>query len=637
MRTVGFDFGTTNSLISIIDGDGRATHFLDDRNRPIPSAAGYEGTRKILGRAAKERLSEAGLGVHGNIVRSPKTFLGRESITIDGTRRHPVDIVADVVRHVCDLATSSGRALDSVTNAVVTIPVDMEGYKRRALRDAFAQAGVRIIQFVHEPFAALYGFFQSGGLTANLDRYAQKLVLVFDWGGGTLDLTLCRIIGDTVVQVLNDGTDEVGGDVFDETVMRRIVTKVEQKKEPGAEIEIQPEAKQRLLEACESAKIALSGRSSAEVYVQNFFSNTSEDDLEYTLTAEELEEAVRSLLKKGFDRIDSILTDAGFGREEVDLCLATGGMANMPAVRERLHASFGPQRVSIPDETASLIAEGAARIAADNASLHLAKNVELELARTSYLPLLKAGTRMPREGTMTQPENFHLYCTDPRDGKAKFQICAPRRAGRQVRPNEPRKFLETMTVKVDAKAGIFRERLELAVQVDENLILHAHARSLNEKDDDRCEIHNLEFGLRLRNGDDEAHEADEEPTEEKAPQSSGGALTVRANVTNVPHLSKIPGEYLYQLKPEYFDRRQRPPEEQNREKLYYQPCSGCGRASNDPACRCASELFEIKGGPPSPRSGASTQDADRRRQRPHSRHLPDRPLREQKPILPRLT
>ena len=95
---------------------------------------------------------------------------------------------------------------------------------------------------------------------------------------------------------------------------------------------------------------------------------------------------------------------------------------------------------------------------------------------------------------MTQPENFHLYCTDPRDGKAKFQICAPRRAGRKVRPNEPRTYLETMTVRVDAMARMFRERLELTVQVDEDLILHAHARSLNEKDDDRCE--NPQPGIR---------------------------------------------------------------------------------------------------------------------------------------------
>ena len=543
MSMVGFDFGTTNSLISIIDRNGRATHFLDERNRPIPSAAGYEGTRKILGRVAKERLSEAGLGVHGNIVRSPKKYLGRESITIDGTRRHPVDIVADVVRHVCELATSSGRTLDAVTNAVVTIPVDMEGYKRRALRDAFAQAGVRIAQFVHEPFAALYGFFQSGNLSANLDRYAQKLVLVFDWGGGTLDLTLCRIMGDTVVQVMNDGTDEVGGDVFDETVMRRIVTKVVQEKGVRDEIEIQPGARERLLEACESAKIALSGRSSADVYVWNFFGNTDDDDLDYTLTTEELEEAVGSLLNKGFSRIDKVLADAGFGREEVDLCLATGGMSNMPAVKERLHAWFGPQRVSVPDKTATLIAEGAARIAADNASLHLAKNVELELARSSYLPLLKAGTRMPRRRTMTPAEDFHLYCTDPRDGKAKFQICAPTRAGRKVRPNEPRTCLETMTVNVDAKARIFQERLELTVQVDENLILHAHARSVNSKDEDECEIHNLEFGLRLKSVEGEPNEYNEEdpPEDEEHTRNTAlDTLTVRANVTNVQDRAKIP-------------------------------------------------------------------------------------------------
>lgn len=595
MSTVGFDFGTTNSLISIINRNGRATHFLDDRNRPIPSAAGYEGTRKILGRAAKERLSEAGLGVHGNIVRSPKRFLGRDSITIDGTRRHPVDIVADVVRHVCELATSSGRALDSVTNAVVTIPVDMEGYKRRALRDAFAQAGLRITQFVHEPFAALYGFFQSGNSSANLDRYAQKLVLVFDWGGGTLDLTLCRITGNSVVQLMNDGTDEVGGDVFDNTLMRRIVTKVLQEKGVSEEIDIQPGARERLLEECESAKIALSARASADVYVWNYFDNTDDNDLHYTLTTDELEEAVGPLLKKGFSRIDKVLADAGFGREEVDLCLATGGMANMPAVKERLHAWFGPQRVRVPDKTASLIAEGAARMAADNASLHLAKNVELELARSSYLPLLKAETRMPQGGKMTPPEDFHLYCTDPRDGKAKFQICAPTRAGRKVRPNEPRTCLETMTVNVDAKAQIFQERLELTVQVDENLILHAHARSTNSKDEDACEIHNLEFGLRLKSIEGEPNEYNEDDPPEDGEHRRNpalGTLTVRANVTNVRKRAKIPGEYLYQLEPGYFDTRFNPPEEQNLEKLYYQPCSVCGRASNDPACRCASTLHD---------------------------------------------
>ena len=270
----------------------------------------------------------------------------------------------------------------------------------------------------------------------------------------------------------------------------------------------------------------------------------------------------------------------------------------MPAVKERLHAWFGPQRVSVPDKTATLIAEGAARIAADNASLHLAKNVELELARSSYLPLLKAGTRMPRRRTMTPAEDFHLYCTDSRDGKAKFQICAPTRAGRKVRPNEPRTCLETMTVNVDAKARIFQERLELTVQVDENLILHAHARSVNSKDEDECEIHNLEFGLRLKSVEGEPNEYNEEdpPEDEEHTRNTAlDTLTARANVTNVQDRAKIPGEYLYQLEPGYFDTRLNPPKEQNLEKLYYQPCSICGRASNDPACRCASTLYDEPG------------------------------------------
>lgn len=152
-----------------------------------------------------------------------------------------------------------------------------------------------------------------------------------------------------------------------------------------------------------------------------------------------------------------------------------------------------------------------------------------------------------------------------------------------------------MTVKVDAKAGLFRERLELTVQVDENLILHAHARSLNRRDDDRCEIHNLEFGLRLRDRSGGTRKRDDaEPTEEEESGRSTavGALTVRANVTNVDDPAKIPGEYLYQIDPGYFDVRRRPPEQQNLEKLYYQPCSLCGRASNDPACKCAREFSE---------------------------------------------
>lgn len=274
----------------------------------------------------------------------------------------------------------------------------------------------------------------------------------------------------------------------------------------------------------------------------------------------------------------------------------------MPAVKRRLHELFGPQRVKIPDGTATLIAEGAAWIAADEAMLRLSKNVELVLARNSYLPLIKAGTVMPREGDV-QKETFHLYCTDPRDGLAKFQICAPKRAGHGILPSEPRIHLENVTVKVDTKAQAFRERLELDVRINDDLILEANARSLNLKDEDRREIHNLEFGLAFPTssaGDDEeiddAHLLADEPHER-------GALCLRANVADRDDPSLVPGELLYQYNPHYFDMRHSPPEHQVREKLYYEPCSICRRPSNDPLCKCASLLSDAK-----PRSGEQPRE-----------------------------
>ena len=590
MTVVGFDFGTTNSLISLVRG-GRTINFLDEDQRPIPSVVCYEGAQTIVGRDARERLAQAGLGIHGNIVRSPKMYLGRDSVFIEGTERHPVQIVADVVQHVRQTALRR-QGLDAVTGAVVTIPVDMQGNQRRALRDAFRLANLPIVQFVHEPLAALYGFFRTHDLEATLRRYDKKLILVFDWGGGTLDLTLCRPSGNTILQLMNDGTEEVGGDVFDETIMNRLIQDTRELRDLDATVKTHQGAEARLIDRCERAKIDLSSRSRVTIYVSSFFRGIPEEEFDYDLNQRELEAIVQPLVDKGLDRIARLLDDAGYSPEQVALCLATGGMSAMPAIRRRLHELFGPDRVHLPGDTATLIAEGAAWIAADRAGLQLAKNVELELARNSYLPLVKAGTEMPKEGEI-QYERFHLYCTDPRDGIAKFQLCTPRRPGSSVLPNEPRIHVQNVTIGVDDKARAFHERLELDIRIDDDLILQAHARSLNRGDEDRGEIHNLEFGLRLpvqrpsATSDSPARQSDN-----SAPQTDSttriGSVSIRSNVSARDDPSLVPGEFLYQYDPHYFDVRQYPPQFQVREKLYYQACALCGRRSNDPACKCAS-------------------------------------------------
>lgn len=586
MSVVGFDFGTTNSLISLIKG-GRPINFLDEEGLPIPSVVCYEGGRTIAGGEAKRRLSEAGLGVKGNVVRSPKVLLGRETVWIEGVEHSPVDLVADVVKFVCRQASSGrrGRDLGEVERAVVTIPVNMEGYRRAALRDAFRQAGVSIVQFIHEPHAALYGFLRSGSdYEATLRRYDRKLMLVFDWGGGTIDLTLCRLTDGMLVQVANDGTSEVGGDVFDEMIKNEVVRRAYESCGFDDAVQTHPDAVTRLLHRCEEGKIDLSSRRSVSLYVPNFFRSVENEELDYTLSREELEKITEPLLDKGIGRITSLLEAAGVSTAQIALCLATGGMSNMPAIKSRLHELFGPQRVHLSEQSGTLIAEGAAWIAHDQAQLRLAKHVELLLARNSSMQLIKCGTEMPREGEVRR-DQFHLYCADPRDGHAKIQLQSPARPGSDILPNDRRNPLETMVVQVDRAARPFAERLELDIEVDDNLVLHAQARSLVKKDIAEAHVHNLEFGLALPTAHG-AHADNDGRAEERPARHKKGSVVLRSNVADRSDDRFVPGELLHTYNSTYFDRRNDPPQIQLDEWAYYKPCDECSRDSNDPLCRC---------------------------------------------------
>jgi molecular chaperone DnaK (HSP70) len=587
MTTVGFDFGTTNSLVSHIDGNRPISHF--DGGLPIPSVVCYEGGDIIVGKEAKDRLEDAGLGVYGNIVRSPKILLQDDSVYVDGVERSTIDVVADVIKGVKrqTLGRRSGR-LDSLDSAVVTIPVTFEGQRRAKLREAFSRAGIRIVQYVHEPLAALYGYFRSaGGVKENLRRYDRRHVLVFDWGGGTLDLTLCRIENGMILQIANDGSDEVGGDRFDDALRNEVIRLGRDAQSVSDSASIHPDANARLLQKCERAKIDLSERDSVQVYVDHFFRDVENDALDFRATRHFLEEATKPIVDAGTDRVDRLLEAARLSHPQIGLCLATGGMVNMPAIQSRLHERFGPQRVRLPESGAGAISVGAAWIAHDKAGLRLAKTVELALARQSYLPLLKADTKMPMQGDVCG-DDFDLYCVDPRDGFAKFEIVSPKRPGRLVRPNDIRKVLATMTVKIDSSAKPFRERLQMRVEVDENLILHTTAVSLMNGHRDHGEIHDLEFCVSVgMDGHEPANEdkSEDEPQEDDEPAPKG-AVTLRPNVASSADPMLVPGELRYEHQPQDFDVRLNPPRIQVEERLYYEPCKLCGRPSYDPRCKC---------------------------------------------------
>ncbi len=595
---VGFDFGTTNSLISVVIGD-RVIDVTDDDDLPFPSVVRYEGAKVVVGRAAKETLDAAGVGIHGNAVRSPKFLLGEETVHVGGVERSPVDIVNDVVSFVKTEALGSvhGKHLGGVRNAVVTIPVTMDGPRRRALRDAFLRSEIGVVQFVHEPLAALYGHIRGGAGYENLRRsLTNRNVLVVDWGGGTLDLTLCRVEGSRIVQIRNGGSAEIGGDRFDEAIRDEVLSRYLGTVGQPTRLEVHPDAKLQLLHDAEVVKTQLSNHSYATFFRANFFRTRGADvggqntTLEYRLTREEMEEIVGPLVNAGVSEIEALLDSVNIGPSQISLCLVVGGMAAMPAIRGSLYEMFGSQRVEIPANSATLVSQGAAWIAHDSQPLVLAKPIELQLARGSYLTLLDAGSLMPSAGE-TRGQSLNLFCTDPTDGVAKVSLCTPRRLTAQPQASEPRSILGHLTVGVDAKAKPLTERIELEAVVDDDLILHTVALSSDLGQESRISFFDLEFGLNLP-GTIEGEVGDPEPSEPKDHGPEPGLLTIRANIAVSRSSSLVPGEVRFKHDPTAFSRmnksRDRATEEQVREHLYYTPCRVCGARSSDRSCRCES-------------------------------------------------
>ena len=589
MTVLGFDFGTTNSLASVIV-DGKPIPFFEN-DAPIPSVVSYEGGKVVVGRKARDRLERAGLGIHGSTVRSAKSLLGREEVFIDGVQRDPVDIVTHVIEYVRNHVKGhrAAKKLD-IEQVVATIPVNMEGERRKLLRQAFDNAGLGVVQFVHEPLAALYGHIRTAKNSKDLlKRYDGKLLLVFDWGGGTLDLTLCKLKDGLLTQIANDGTEEVGGDIFDDTLRNEVERRYRDANGIGDDVGLLPDAAKNLLHQCEIAKIELSERDDWTVDVESFFDDPDSDShLSLTYTRDELDVLFNRLVSNGISRISRLLDAAGYSPASVQLCLATGGMVNMPLVKSRLFELFGSSRVNISKNGASAISEGAAWVAHDEAKLHLAKNVELSLARNSYMPLVKAGTQMPGQNQVQNVE-FDLYCADPTDGHAKFSLVSPHRPGSVVPNNDERRTLSNMLLEVDAKAKPFTERLNLSIQVDHNLILRATGWSCNHHARCHAEVHDLEFSLAMPGAipGQQVEQWDAERTEREG--RTQGQLFMRSNIASRIDHSLVPGDVLYKYNPQYFDMRMDPPQIQIEERLYYVPCLMCGRRSNDPQCTCASD------------------------------------------------
>jgi molecular chaperone DnaK len=585
---VGVDFGTTNSLVARIDNLGRVRSLTNvDDDRPHPSTVWYRAGDVIVGRDARKHLESGSETVSGSFVRSPKRLLFNEApVDVDGTQRDPVDIVAEVLRFLKQDACASARgdAAVQLERAVVTIPVDLDGDGRRRLRDAAKKAGIGIVQFVHEPLAALYAWLRSNPdcekACAEMDG---RRILVFDWGGGTLDLTLCMVKDGQLLQITSRGDNEVGGDFFDDLIRNKV--RELHAADHGIE-DIQAfetaESRTRLLAQCEQAKIRLSTDPSFTVFVPNYLRCEDGKHLRIAVTREQLGNWTDRLVDRGLAHIDRLLEDHGLTHQEIELCLPTGGMVNIPAVRDGLVQRFGG-RVPKLSNGDRIIAEGAAWVASDALRLALAKPIELRQPNGSFVEIVGKGLQLPFENQCVPVANTQFYCVDPRDGVAHLQFVRPAKVGYGERTS-PRLTYKVVSLEVDPNAQPFLERLNVKLLIDHDYIVRVEAHSSVRGDEAMCEIHDLEFALRLPRASDANDRDDDEDVPGNDISSDGdirAAIQLRSNVTDqAQNWHLVPGDVIETWRPNWFDRRSRDASARQREERdYYRRCATCKRTS----------------------------------------------------------
>jgi len=576
-QIVGVDFGTTNSLISVVTHNGRIKSYTE-RDRPHPSVIRYETDKVLCGQKAKDQLENYGVGVLGNTVRGPKKLLTKDTVNVGGRLLHPTEIVTVFMKYLKDHALAEDQfdnAAD-LTRAVVTIPVDMDGKGRIALREAMLNAGIYVEAFVHEPLAALYCYFKD--LTSpeeELRRQEERMALVFDWGGGTLDLTLCKITNGSIVQIQNKGNNTVGGDYLDEAILS-FIEKQHAKQHRWTTnnfLERYPGMRGKLLASCEKAKIILSSRERANIFVPDYFQGKGEEsEIDVWLTRKDLEQICSKLINKGIKEIEHLLSpeQTDVDSQTIALCLATGGMINMPSIKRQLEEIFGPAVLHISPKGDRIISEGAARIAADDLKITLAKPFELLEVRNSVVTIWPEGTQLPNRGYSISTKQS-MYCTDPRDGKALIAFKRPLMVGKSG-VSDARITYGNMSVPINAEFPPFGERIETEAIIDDNLIIHVSAIGCDKGEKVEMEFYELEFALNIfeKNIKKNTHIIDE------TYELTTGVVAL-SNITQSQNSwGLVPGELLQEYNESHSFNPRPLTEQQNIEYLRYQPCAKCG-------------------------------------------------------------
>ena len=327
-KVIGIDLGTTNSCVAVMEGGEPVVIANAEGSRTTPSVVAFSKTgERMVGQTAKRQA----ITNPDRTIASIKREMGSDyHVTIDGKSHTPQEISAAILQKL--KADAEGYLGQTVTEAVITVPAYFTDSQRQATKDAGKIAGLDVKRIVNEPTAAAMAY--------GLDKESDQKIMVYDLGGGTFDVSLLEI-GDGVIEVLaTAGNNRLGGDDFDECVMKYLVA--EFKKAEGIDLSGDKVAMQRLKEAAEKAKIELSGVTSSNVNLPYITADaTGPKHLDVNLTRAKFNELTAHLVEATMGPVRQAMSDAGISGSDIAKVLLVGGSSRIPAVQEAVKKITG--------------------------------------------------------------------------------------------------------------------------------------------------------------------------------------------------------------------------------------------------------------------------------------------------------